>query len=71
MEIYIVWDLHENSWSNRTMISIHKSQKGAHEKILSDMRTTEEKLQKMKRDLFANYVENYTYMAIEKRTLLP
>lgn len=72
MEIYIVWDMNADSWSGRTtMISIHESLEGAHAKILSEMKTTEEKLQELKRDLYVNYVENFTYMAIEKRTLLP
>jgi hypothetical protein len=67
-EVYILWDMHADSWNGtRTMISIHKTLEGADKAALKEIKTSS--LDQFKREAHGSYVLNYTYLAIEKITL--
>lgn len=60
--VYIVWAIDADSWTGRkTLLSIHQTIGGA-EGIIPER---EKKLERAP----GEYVKNYTYYAIEKRTV--
>lgn len=60
--VYIRWDAHADSWTGqRSMLSVHKTLEGAIAAMPESIRKKE-----YKRDLFANYVANYTYEVVER-----
>lgn len=65
--IYIVWDMHADSWSGRvTMQSIHQTFEGADATIPNNLKTeTYDRTESTKQ----YYLKNYTYLAIEKRMI--
>ena len=60
--VYIRWDMNAESWSGQRIFrSIHSTLEGAIAAIPESIRKVN-----MKRPLYAEYVANYTYEAIEK-----